>query len=111
MLKIIPVFFAALVMAACALMTSIQTGKPLSPAGVQADFANAVYLMKAAGCPLADAAQAAAPVVAIAGGPAGEQVLTAVDAAGTIQCKLAVPATALPVPAPANAPPATAAAS
>jgi len=85
-------------------------GQPLTQAQVQQNLDNAVYLMQAAGCAVAAAGTAAAPVVSIAADAEGQQVLQAVDAAGSIVCKLVVPPTALPAPAPANAAPATVAA-
>lgn len=95
-------------LAGCALFNSVQTGTPLTPAAVQQDVDNAVYLMKASGCAIASAGAAAAPVISVAADAQGNQVLQAVTAAGTVACQLTVPASALPVPAPANAPAATA---
>lgn len=107
-MSLIGAIAGAALLSGCALITSAQTGKPLDPAQVQADLANATYLMRAAGCALDQAATSAAPIVAIAGDAQGQQVLQAVDASGKVQCSLTVPRTALPVPAPANAAPATA---
>lgn len=88
----------------CALISSLQSGTPLTPAQVQQDLANITYLMKAAGCLTSTAAAAAAPIISIAADAQGNQVLTATAATGAGLCALTVPATALPVPAPANAP-------
>jgi hypothetical protein len=95
---------ALALLAGCAAYTAAKTGQPLNQAQVQADLANANYLMQAAGCLTAQAGAVAAPIVAIAGDAEGSQVLTAVDGAGAIICKVTVPPTALPIPAPANAP-------
>jgi hypothetical protein len=93
-----------LLLAGCAAQQAIKDGKPLDPAQVQADMNNAVFIMKAAGCTIPVAAAVAAPIVSIAGDPAGGQVLNAVSAAGTALCVVVVPPSALPIPAPPNAP-------
>lgn len=107
-MRAIATLAAVTLLSGCAAITAAKTGKPLDPAQVEQDLANATYLMKAAGCALDAAATAAAPTVAIAGDAQGQQVLQAVDATGRVQCQMVVPATALPVPAPAGAPAASA---
>ena len=100
-------------LAGCSLFNSTSTppggtAAPLSQANVQADLANALFLFESAGCALGTIGAAVAPVISIAGGADGSQVLTAVDSAGNKLCGLIVPPTALPQPAPANAAAATA---
>lgn len=92
----------ATVLVACS--SGGAAGTALTPAQVQADLANAIYLMQAAGCAVETAAATAKPIISVAADNEGNQILTAVNAAGAVACKLTVPATALPVPAPANAP-------
>jgi hypothetical protein len=93
----------------CAAEQAVTTGKPLDQAQVQQDLQTAQYILKVAGCAGVSASAVAAPIISIAGDPAGGQVLTAVSAAGEQLCAtpIVVPPSALPVPAPANAPPAT----
>lgn len=111
MSKSIIAFGFAASLSGCALFNAAETGQPLSQAQVQSDLANATYLMQAAGCLTANAASAAAPIIAVSGDEKGNQVLAATSASGTVLCQMTVPATALPVPAPVNAAPATATAS
>ena len=94
-------------MSGCALFNAAQTGQPLSQAQVQSDLANVTYLMKAAGCLASSAAAAASPIISVAGDAQGNQVLAATSASGAVLCQMTTPATALPVPAPVNAPAAT----
>lgn len=94
-----------LVLGACS--STSGTAQPLTAAQVQQDLANAVYLMQAAGCAVQNAAATAAPIISVSADSQGNQVLTAVNAAGAVACKLTVPPTALPVPATAGAPAAT----
>lgn len=104
---------AALLLAGCSYLSAlgITTGtaaQPLTPAQMQANLANVNYLFQATGCAVAAEATTAAPIVQIAADEKGNQVLAAVDAAGTLLCKLIVPPSAIPVPAAPNAPAAAA---
>lgn len=101
---------AALALASCGggFITLPSAGKPLTQDQVQQNLANVLYLMKATGCLVSEEAAVAAPVIAIAGDAQGNQVLTAVGTSGGNLCTITVPPTALPVPAPANAPAASA---
>ena len=107
MRKFITTAATAALLSGCALFNAAQTGQPLSQAQVQSDLANVTYLMKAAGCLASSAAAAAAPIISVAGAAQGNQVLAATSASGAVLCQMNVPATALPVPAPVNAPAAT----
>jgi hypothetical protein len=109
-MRTITLLSVVLLLSSCAAQTSLSTGQPLNQTQVQADLANAQYILKVAGCAAVSASAIAAPIISIAGDPAGGQVLTAVSAAGEALCAtpIVVPPTALPVPAPANAPAASA---
>ena len=94
----------ALALAGCAAITAIKTGQPLDPAAVAKDRETAFYLLKASGCDLSATAVVAAPFVSIAADANGQQVLTKLATADQLACQVVVPPSALPVPAPANAP-------
>lgn len=100
---------ALALLSGCALISSAQTGQPLNQAQVAQDMQSALFILKTAGCVLDTAAVTAAPIVAISGDAKGQQVLAATDAGGKLLCTATMPPTSLPVPAPANAPAATAA--
>lgn len=91
-------------LASCAAVTAVKTGQPIDPAQVNRDLASITYLMQAAGCVTAEQAAIAAPVVTVSGDETGQQVLSAIGAAGQVQCRMTVPPTALPVPVPAGTP-------
>jgi hypothetical protein len=100
----------ALALSGCSYVSGLvgTAAQPLTPAQVQQNLANVNYLFQAAGCAVAAEATTAAPIVQISADATGNQVLAAVDAAGTLLCKLTVPPTAIPVPAAPNAPAASA---
>jgi hypothetical protein len=74
----------SLLVSSCAAITSIQTGKPLDPAQVQADAAAFKAGVNDADCLVADVAPVAAAIGGAVGGDSGGAAADAATKAGNI---------------------------
>jgi hypothetical protein len=79
-------FAASALLAGCALIDSIQTGKPIDPNQVKQDAAVAKDVLQTTGCVAEVGAEVAAPIVDANGDQAAQTDVKAAGKAGTVLC-------------------------